>query len=244
MNTRKIRVGPWHRDHKSVAEGDPPHDLPRDPKAMLGTFTHDNRAMRMTIWADSAGTVPVVVIDHDGCWALVVQPAELVPPASTGRSLTASERHGVGMVDKWGVACLCEAGFLFGDDGWVAFNANMRAALAPPPPGARRIVYIAHALRGDWDFNIEDARTWAVLALRAGYAPVAPYLELGGRLDDQDPADRALGLEHDMAMIPRCDEVWLCGATVSAGMQLERDLALGRGIPIRRYVLYREIPLA
>jgi hypothetical protein len=43
----------------------------------------------------------------------------------------ALDGHGVGMVDKQGVSCLCDADFSFGSGGWVAFNTHLRAALDP-----------------------------------------------------------------------------------------------------------------
>ena len=96
----------------------------------------------------------------------------------------------------------------------------------------RLVVYIAHALSGDWEANIADARLWVRTALDYGYAPVAPYLMTEGIL--HEPEDRALGLELDLAMIARCDGLWLCGERVSAGMEQERDHALLLGIPVVR----------
>ena len=35
--------------------------------------------------------------------------------------------HGVGLVDQYGVQCLCESDFPFSSGGWVAFNSHLRA---------------------------------------------------------------------------------------------------------------------
>ena len=103
-----------------------------------------------------------------------------------------------------------------------------------------KVVYIAHPLRGDWDANCASARRYCLAALRAGYAPLAPYL-MGLALDDTVPEDRAAGLGWDLDVIARSvDEVWLCGDTVSPGMQMESDEAREQGIPVRSVLLINE----
>lgn len=53
-------------------------------------------------------------------------------------------------------------------------------------------------------------------------------------LDDNDPAERRLGIDMGNQMLELCDELWLCGDRVSPGMEGERQLAEKRGIPVRR----------
>ena len=80
----------------------------------------------------------------------------------------------------------------------------------------RPLVYIAHALSGDWDANIARAREYVRVAALCGWAPVAPYLTFYGLL--HEPEDRAIGLEIDFACVCACEQLWLCGETISAGM--------------------------
>lgn len=96
-----------------------------------------------------------------------------------------------------------------------------------------KIVYIAHALSGDWEGNCADARLFAEAVARHGYAPVAPYLTLYGCL--HEPEDRDIGVAIDEAMIARCDELWMCGTGVlkSVGSMAEAALARRLGVPVR-----------
>jgi hypothetical protein len=98
---------------------------------------------------------------------------------------------------------------------------------------SRRVVYIAHPLSGDWAANIASAKRYVISAVRLGYAPVAPYIEIDGLLDDDSPEDRAAGIECDLAILPRCDELWLCGPRLSAGMREEMRVAVEHGIFVR-----------
>ncbi len=98
---------------------------------------------------------------------------------------------------------------------------------------SRPVVYIAHALRGDWGANLTRARAFVDLALENGYAPVAPYL-MGATLRDDVPEERAAGLDWDAAVIERCDEVWVCGEVVSEGVRAEIGLAEALNIRVVR----------
>src|SRR4051812_36588441 len=96
-----------------------------------------------------------------------------------------------------------------------------------------KVVYIAHPLRGDWDANVASARRYCLAALRAGYAPLAPYL-MGLALDDAVAEDRATGLGWDLDVIARSvDELWLCGDRISEGMGKEADEARAQGVIVR-----------
>lgn len=100
----------------------------------------------------------------------------------------------------------------------------------PNDPGLK-VVYIAHPLRGAWVENIKRAKEYVAAAIDAGLVPLAPYLMFEGILDEDVPGDREQGLELDKAVISRCDELWLCGEVMSAGMKLEAEHAISRGIP-------------
>jgi hypothetical protein len=102
-----------------------------------------------------------------------------------------------------------------------------------------KVVYIAHPLSGDWEGNTASARRFAERAARTGRAPVAPYLTLDGLL--HEPDDRALGLAIDLAMIPHCDELWLCGPRVTEGMRIEMETAFAYGVRVRRFSTPEEI---
>ncbi len=65
-----------------------------------------------------------------------------------------------------------------------------------------------------------------------GCAPYAPHLYLPYCLDDNDPAERAVGMRIGQEFLKICDEVWQWGETVSEGMAAELALARKLGIPI------------
>ena len=98
----------------------------------------------------------------------------------------------------------------------------------------RPVVYLAHPLSGNWAANIADARLWVRAALDAGYAPVAPYLMTEGILFEKD---REIGLELDLATIAVCDQLWICGPTVSNGMGREIEEAHRIGCWVREFDL-------
>lgn len=102
-----------------------------------------------------------------------------------------------------------------------------------------RLVYIAHRLSGDWDANIADARLWVRAAIESGYCPVAPYLMTEGIL--HEPEDREAGLLIDEAFVEVCDELWLCGETVSGGMARESARAVNCGVMVRSVRSIRDI---
>lgn len=103
-------------------------------------------------------------------------------------------------------------------------------------------VYIAHALSGDWAGGIAAAKLYAYAAARAGFMPIVPYALMDGILDDDDPGERALGMELDIDQLRACDEIWLCGERVSAGMHAEIDVAIDLGLVCRRFVSLDDAP--
>jgi hypothetical protein len=114
-------------------------------------------------------------------------------------------------------------------------------------------VYIAHPLnaptREGIEKNRENAAHWvAWLAAEFPIAPVATWITLSG-LWLETAENRARGLEIDVELVKRCDETWLVGGRVSAGMRIEsehakvlRDLTvLGYDTPVGTSPLTREL---
>lgn len=90
-----------------------------------------------------------------------------------------------------------------------------------------RVIYCAHPLGGgaDREQNRINASRWvAWIALTYDVAVIADWIILSGHWDES-PANRARGIAIDLALVARCDEVWLVGGRVSAGMQQEADEA-------------------
>lgn len=86
-----------------------------------------------------------------------------------------------------------------------------------------RFVFICSPLRGDFESNIEMAKEYARLATDRGLIPIAPHLYFPQFLDDNNAAERALGIKMGLQMLKMCDEFWIFGDNITEGMQLELD---------------------
>jgi hypothetical protein len=94
-----------------------------------------------------------------------------------------------------------------------------------------KVVYLAHPLAGDVERNRRNAARWVAWAtLHMGVAVVADWIVLTGELTEEH---RELGLRCDLALIERCDEVWLVGGRVSVGMAIEAKHAHEWRVPVR-----------
>jgi hypothetical protein len=96
----------------------------------------------------------------------------------------------------------------------------------------KKVVYIAHPLGAgpDREQNRRNAARWAAWAAVIEEAsPVCDWIVLSGELSEDH---RELGLACDLALVERCDELWLVGGRVSPGMALERDHAIACGVVV------------
>ena len=98
----------------------------------------------------------------------------------------------------------------------------------------RKLVYIASPYAGDVQENILAAQNACRYAMAQGAVPIAVHLMYPQFLDDGSPGDREVGLQMGIRVLKACDELWLCGDRISAGMQRELDAAVQLGIPVRR----------
>lgn len=99
----------------------------------------------------------------------------------------------------------------------------------------RPLVYICSPLSGDVEANSERTRAFCRFALEQGQIPLAPHLLFPQFMDDEDPAERELALFMDVILLGKCSELWVLGETVSAGMQIEIDVAKKRRQSIRYF---------
>ena len=97
-----------------------------------------------------------------------------------------------------------------------------------------RLVYIAPPYAGDVEGNVAFAKEACRYAAAQGYTPVAVHLLYPQFLDDKVPQEREAGLKMGRRVLVACDEFWLCGEKMSAGMRAEKAEAERLGIPIRR----------
>ncbi|CAK7023542.1 MAG: hypothetical protein ENTB_05122 [Enterocloster aldenensis] len=97
-----------------------------------------------------------------------------------------------------------------------------------------RLVYIASPYAGDIEKNVAFAKVACRYAAAQGCTPVAVHLMYPQFLDDQVPKEREAGLRMGRRVLAACDEIWLCGERMSAGMKAEETEAKRLDIPIRK----------
>ena len=99
----------------------------------------------------------------------------------------------------------------------------------------RPLVYIASPYAGETEDNISRAKGYCRFAVSKGVIPLAPHLLYPQFMDDSDEDQRILGLRFAIALLCRCDELWVFGEKVSAGMEKEIEKAEKRGMRISRF---------
>lgn len=97
-----------------------------------------------------------------------------------------------------------------------------------------KLVYIASPYAGDVDANVSFARAACRYAMGQGATPVAVHLLYPQILDDRVPSERENGIRLGLRVLEACDELWLCGEKMSAGMRAEQEAAGQMGIPVRQ----------
>lgn len=97
-----------------------------------------------------------------------------------------------------------------------------------------KLIYVASPYTGDVKKNTEFAKEACRHVMEQGYAFFAPHLLYPAILDDAKPEQRQAGLDMGLAMLERCDELWVYGGHISQGMMLEIEEAGRLGIPTRR----------
>ena len=93
------------------------------------------------------------------------------------------------------------------------------------------IAYICSPYSGDVERNTELARRYSRLAFDRGYVPLTPHLFLPAFVSEETERDKALAA--GLRLLSACQEIWICGGTVSSGMRQEIQYAQAHGIPMR-----------
>jgi len=95
----------------------------------------------------------------------------------------------------------------------------------------RPLVYICSPFSGDVEGNQQKARQYSRVAVEQGAIPIAPHLLLPQFMKEE--TERELAMTMDIAILSRCDELWVFGDKHSVGMQKEIAYAKRSQIPIR-----------
>ena len=99
----------------------------------------------------------------------------------------------------------------------------------------RPLVYICSPYSGNVENNIESARRYSRFAVEMGYIPFTPHLLYPQFLDDDNPAERSLGLFFGNVLMAKCAEVWVFGTYISSGMKAEIERAKRKKYTIRYF---------
>ncbi len=106
----------------------------------------------------------------------------------------------------------------------------------PRPPGkVRPLVYICSPYRGDTEYNTRRAQSYCRFAINKKVVPIAPHLHYTQFLDDAVNKERNIGISCGIELLRRCDQLWVFGVRITAGMKAEIDMAKKLGVPIRNF---------
>lgn len=110
----------------------------------------------------------------------------------------------------------------------------------------KKLVYICSPYHGDMERNHQNALDYCEYAAQMGVIPLAPHTIFTQYLDDDVPSQREVGLKMGLALLKRCDELWVFGPKITEGMKQEIIQANMEQIPIRLLpdcCLHQEPPL-
>ena len=99
------------------------------------------------------------------------------------------------------------------------------------------LVYICSPYAGAIENNVAAARAYCSFAVGQGYVPLAPHLLYPQFMNDEDPEVRSLALLFGKILLGKCDEVWVFGNRLSAGMKAEHEYALRKGCLVRYFTV-------
>jgi len=95
----------------------------------------------------------------------------------------------------------------------------------------QKLCYVCSPYRGDVARNVKYAQELTGRAVRRGLVPITPHLYITQALDDNDPAERALGMEAGLHLLEPCKYIMIGGRYgLSEGMrhEIERAHRLGK----------------
>ena len=99
----------------------------------------------------------------------------------------------------------------------------------------KRLVFICSPYQGDINTNTIRAKRYARFAVTEKVVPVIPHLMYPRFLDEDDPGERALGLEMGLVLLEKCNELWVFGDVISPGMMAEIEKAKETKMSIRYF---------
>ena len=99
----------------------------------------------------------------------------------------------------------------------------------------RPLVYICSPYAGNVEQNVNMAMVYSRFAVKNTCIPLAPHLLYPQFMDDGSPAERELALFMGLVLLTKCEQVWVFGGVISAGMAAEIAKAEKKKIPVRYF---------
>ncbi len=99
----------------------------------------------------------------------------------------------------------------------------------------RPLVYICSPFSGKVKKNKRKARKYCRFALEQHSIPFAPHLLFPQFMDDNSSEERQLAMFMNLIMLGHCDELWVFGDRISAGMKQEIHKAERKHMIIRYF---------
>ena len=93
-----------------------------------------------------------------------------------------------------------------------------------------KLIYVCSPYSGDINKNVEYARKACRHVVNSGNIPIAPHLLLPQFMSEETEREKAMLMNR--RILRRCDEVWVFGNNISAGMKSEIEQAEFWKIPI------------
>ena len=87
--------------------------------------------------------------------------------------------------------------------------------------------------KAEMESNLLKARQACRMAAEFDAIPIAPHLYFTQFLDDTTEEERAVGIAMGLALLEKCNELWVFGDTITEGMAREVSRATRLGIPVR-----------
>ena len=99
----------------------------------------------------------------------------------------------------------------------------------------RPLVYICSPFSGKVKKNKKNARKYCRFALEQHTIPFAPHLLFPQFMNDNSPEERQLAMFMNIIMLGHCEELWVFGERISAGMKQEIRKAERKHMRIRYF---------
>ena len=97
-------------------------------------------------------------------------------------------------------------------------------------------IFVCSRLRGDYEKNLEVAKSLCRIVAMMGDIPIAPHVYFTQFLKEGVESERKLGIDLGLELLRGCDEIWVFDFNgVSEGMEQEVNFALTNKIPIKYF---------